>query len=46
MIREEISRKAAKTQRRTKFLNLPDFLGVLAALREAFFLIYSISATF
>jgi hypothetical protein len=27
----------AKPQRRAKFLRLPGFLGVLAALREAFF---------
>jgi hypothetical protein len=37
IIREEISRKGAKPQRREKFLNLLGFLGGFAPLREAFF---------
>jgi hypothetical protein len=45
IIREEISRKGAKPQRRAKFLNFLGFLGVFAPLREISSLIYSISET-
>jgi hypothetical protein len=45
IIKEEISRQAAKPPRKPRRFKNFALLGGLAAWREAFFLIYSISAT-